>query len=154
LPGTIIRAGRRVGAAGLTVAVVGLAATTAASAATDHQAKAKPAPSLVGKWSIDGGIFGFVKEKGKNVYVDKVYKKRPDIVCPSGNDKNGQIILKKVSAREYKGKWKWFYSTCAFAGWGPTTITLSKSGATAKFVSDPPPNTDGTAETFTIKRLK
>jgi hypothetical protein len=139
----------------LTIGTVAAVSTTAASASTPAtHATAKPTPSIVGKWNFEGGVFGFSKEKGKNVYIDKVYKQRPGIFCPSVNDKSGQIVLEKVSALEYKGKWKWFYSDCAFAGWGTTVVTLSKSGATAKYVGYAPKGTGGITERFTLKRLK
>jgi hypothetical protein len=49
--------------------------------------------------------------------------------------------------------WKWFWiGSCAFAGNGPITITLSASGSTARVVSDPPSGLGGSATTFTIKR--
>jgi hypothetical protein len=111
-------------------------------------------PSLVGKWSFDGGIFKFVKT-GANTYKDVVIKKRTGVLCPHVNDKSGQMVMHKKSTRVYKGTWKWFFTgSCDSAGLGKTTIKLSRFGAHAYLTSDPPASVGGTAEKATWKRLK
>jgi hypothetical protein len=86
-------------------------------------------PSLAGKWSFDGGIVKFVKT-GANTCKDVVIKKRTGVFCAHVNDKSGQMVMHKKSARVYKGTWKWFFSgTCKSAGLGKATIKLSRFGA-------------------------
>jgi hypothetical protein len=149
---TALRMSRFAAVGALAVALAGGTLPAVANAATHLPATA--VPSLAGAWNVQGGIFKFAKNH-KGQFVDTVLKQRPGAVCPNVNDKNGQIVLtqQRQNPREYKGTWKWFFSnTCAFAGYGPTTITLSANGKTAKFVSDPPSGLGGSVEVFTITR--
>jgi hypothetical protein len=112
-------------------------------------------PSLTGTWNVQGGIFKFARNKNGQ-FVDTVVKQRPGVFCPSTNDKSDQIVLRQQASNplEYKGTWKWFFTSCSFAGLGPTTITLSRTGATAVLVSDPPSGVGGSVEQFTIRRVQ
>ena len=137
----------------LAITLAGGALPIAAQAATHVPATA--VPSLAGTWSFQGGIFKFAKEKNGE-FTDTVVKQRTGVFCANVNDKNGQIVVtrQKQNPREYKGLWKWFWaSSCAFAGNGPITITLSASGSSARLVSDPPSGVGGSIEVFTIKRV-
>jgi hypothetical protein len=111
-------------------------------------------PSLTGAWGFQGGIFKFARNK-RGQFVDTVVKQRAGVFCPNVNDKNGQIVLtQQKNPLVYKGTWKWFYTgSCAFAGNGPTAITVARSGKTAVVVSTPPAGLGGSVETFTITRL-
>ncbi len=141
-------------AAAIAAALIGAFSSFASAAPVGARpTTAASSHSLLGKWSFGGGIFEFVKA-GSNTYKDKVIKKRPGIVCPRLNDKNGQMVMHKKSQDLYKGTWKWFYSTCAFAGYGATTIKIAKSGKTASMVADAPAGTGGATEKYTLKRLK
>jgi hypothetical protein len=129
------------------------AGTVPAHAATPQLDTARP--SLAGTWNVQGGIFKFARNKNGQ-FVDSVVKQRPGVFCPSVNDKSDQIVLRQQASNplEYKGTWKWFNTgSCAFVGLGPTTITLSRTGATAVMVSDPPGGVGGSVEQFTIKRV-
>jgi len=114
--------------------------------------------SIIGEWSITGGaegpgVFKFI-QAGRNTYTDLVIKKRSGAICPSVNDKNRQIVLHETGPGVYKGTWKWFFTSCAFAGLGPTTVTVSKSGSTAKLVTDSPPGLGYSPEYWNLTRLK
>jgi len=142
----------------LAVALGGTALPVAANAAAHQPAVAhQPAtarPSLAGSWNVQGGVFKFAKNK-HGQFTDTVVKQRTGVFCPNVNDKNGQIVLtqNKQHPLEYKGTWKWFYDSCSFAGNGPTTITLSASGKSARLVTDPPRGFGGSGEEFTITRV-
>lgn len=143
----------RLSAAGvLAAALAGGTLPILAHAAAQLPATARP--SLAGTWNVQGGVFKF-SENRKGQFVDTVVKQRPGVFCPNINDKNGQIVVTRQAKNplEYKGTWQWFYTSCSFAGIGPTTITLSKSGGTAVLVSDPPKGVGGSVEEFTIKRM-
>jgi hypothetical protein len=146
-------------AAGAAAAVAaGGAILPAAANAAAHQPGAHlldtSRPSLAGSWNVQGGVFRFARNS-HGQFVDTVVKQRPGVFCPAINDKSDQIVLtqQKKNPLEYKGTWKWFFSSCSFAGNGPTTITLSANGRTAKLVSDPPSGIGGSVEIFTIKRI-
>jgi hypothetical protein len=144
--------GRPVSAVFLAVLMLMVGGGSAALAAPARASTVTP--SLVGKWSFDGGIFKFVKT-GANTYKDMVIKKRTGVFCRHVNDKSGQFVMHKESARVYKGTWKWFFSgTCKFAGLGKTKIKLSRYGAHAYLTSDPPAGLSGTTEKATWKRLR
>jgi hypothetical protein len=141
-------------AAVIAATLIGAFASVASAApVAAHATTHATSHSLVGKWSISGGVFKFVKT-GSNTYKDKVIKKRAGVFCPKVNDKSGQIVMHKKSKDLYKGTWKWFYTSCTFAGYGATTIKIAKSGKTAVMVSEAPKGTGGGSETFTLKRLK
>jgi hypothetical protein len=143
--------GRPISAVVLAVLLVTAGGGSAALAAPARASAATP--SLVGKWSFDGGIFKFVKT-GANTYKDVVIKKRTGVFCSHVNDKSGQMVMHKKSVRVYKGTWKWFfYSGCRSAGLGKTTIKLSRYGAHAYLTADPPADLTGTVEKATWKRL-
>jgi hypothetical protein len=130
-----------------------VAGTVPAHAAAPRIETARP--SLTGTWNVEGGIFKFARNKNGQ-FVDTVVKQRPGVFCPNVNDKNDQIVLRQQASNplKYKGTWKWFFSSCSFAGLGPTTITLSKTGSTAVLVSDPPSGVGGSVEQFTIRRVQ
>jgi hypothetical protein len=144
----------RLAAAAAAAGAVTLAGATipAAASAATRPATAS-SPSLLGTWHFEGGLFKFVRNK-KGEYVDVVIKRRPDAVCASKNDRNGHIALRKTSALGYTGKWEWFYTSCASAGWGKTVITLSKSGAKAHVVANAPAGTGAPTSRFWITRDK
>ena len=111
-------------------------------------------PTIVGKWELGNGLFVFYRTS--NAYTDKVVMRRPSAFCPSVNDQDGQIVLhREPRSLVYTGTWQWFYtSTCKFAGYGPLTITVWRSGDRATFVSAPPPGLHGTTNTFLLDRVK
>jgi|HubBroStandDraft_1064217.scaffolds.fasta_scaffold02398_3 hypothetical protein len=144
--------------ASLAAAMAG--ATLIGSGATAALAGPVPATAtsrtIVGKWNVSGGDFRFYKTRAKNTYTDQVIKQRPNVFCPKINDQNKQIYLHQSAKnpRVYTGRWKWFYTaSCAFAGWGPVTVTLWRTYNKATFVSDPPKGLSGSPETFIIKRI-
>jgi hypothetical protein len=112
-------------------------------------------PSLVGSWTIFGGVFRFVKT-GRNTYRDQVIKQRPGVFCPRVNDQNGQIVLHRLHrhGRYYAGTWQWFYSdNCKPAGFGPVTFILWRAGTIGVFTADPPAGKDGAPITTTVNRV-
>jgi hypothetical protein len=136
------------------VSAVGAGSAGAQTSAGAQVGRTAADHSIVGKWSMSGGIFQFVKKSGSNTYWDKVIKKRKGVFCPTVNDRNDQIVLHKKSARVYTGTWKWFFTSCTFAGLGATTVTVSTSGKKAVLVSHPPKAIGGSTETLTLVRLK
>ncbi len=116
------------------------------------------ARSIIGEWSITGGsegpgVFQFIKS-GSNTYTDLVVKKRSAALCPSVNDKNGQIVLHETLPGLYEGTWKWFFTSCALAGLGPTAVVVSASGSTATLVTDTPAGLGYPPEYYNLARLK
>jgi hypothetical protein len=141
---------RRAGLGRILLVATLVAVTGGALASTLARGAAKE--PIAGRWALGGGVLEFVQTK-PGTYASKVIRKRPGVVCPRVNDRDGQIVLKKKAARVYEGTWVWFVTpTCKPAGKGRTTVTVARSGASATMVARPPKGLESETLTLTLTR--